>query len=488
MSLKAKLTILYLSMLGTILLLFSIAVYISSSVTLVAQVDESLSQNAAELIRVARASSRGNVQSVSAVSLDFNVFAQIWGSDGQLKWSSSNLAGFTQPLDRLNYQHTSNVYRDVTLQDVNLRVLSIPLTLGGPRLETMQPLRPTQGLTLNVEGRQFGVLQVATDMALVNGTRRDLTFTLTLVSIVALIVAGTVGWMIAQNTLAPLQTVTETALQITETNDLSRRIPEVGSPNDEVGKLVRAFNLNLSNLERLITTQRQFLADVGHELRTPLTVIKGNVALMRRLGTPDEESLDSIKDEVERLTRLVGDLMLLAQAESGKLPLYVSPVELDDVIFEVFREVRVLAEDHVKLTIKEIDQIAVCGDRDRLKQVLINLVSNGIKYTPAGGRVLVSLGRKDRYATVSIEDNGPGIPAEDLPHIFERFYRAEKARKRSKDGKGGYGLGLSIAYWIVHLHEGDITVDSVIGKGTTFTVKIPLLDGDCQGKEPLYAG
>jgi signal transduction histidine kinase len=158
------------------------------------------------------------------------------------------------------------------------------------------------------------------------------------------------------------------------------------------------------------------------------------------------------------------------------------------VIFEVFREVRVLAEDHVKLTIKEIDQIAVCGDRDRLKQVLINLVSNGIKYTPAGGRVLVSLGRKDRYATVSIEDNGPGIPAEDLPHIFERFYRAEKARKRSKDGKGGYGLGLSIAYWIVHLHEGDITVDSVIGKGTTFTVKIPLLDGDCQGKEPLYAG
>jgi len=218
---------------------------------------------------------------------------------------------------------------------------------------------------------------------------------------------------------------------------------------------------------------------VGHELRTPLTVIKGNVSLMRRLGCGDEESLDSIDDEVDRLSRMVGDLLLLARAESGKLPLNRSVLELDTLLLEVLQQTSVLAANRLALRLGEIDQVLVCGDRDRLKQVLLNLVSNAIKYTPEGGEVVVGLGKEGDLARVSVKDTGSGIPKEDLPHIFERFYRTEKSRTRTKDGKG-FGLGLSIAYWIVRHHSGHIEVESTVGEGSTFVVWLPLDDGDCQ--------
>jgi signal transduction histidine kinase len=290
--------------------------------------------------------------------------------------------------------------------------------------------------------------------------------------------AATLSWIGTHRALRPLDAVTQTALQITTTNDLSRRIPNIGPSDDEVGHLVQAFNQTLSRLERLIDTQRRFVTDVGHELRTPLTVIKGNVDLMRRIGA-DEEFFESIESEVDRLTRMVGDLMLLAQAEAGKLPMDRKLVDLDTVLLEVFRQMKVLARDQIKLKIGEIDQVLVCGDRDRLKQVLVNLISNASKYSPANSEVIVTLGKQGGQARLIVTDNGPGIPQEDLPYIFERFYRGEKSRIRSKDGKG-FGLGLSIAFWIVRGHEGRIEVSSQVGKGTTFCVWLPLSDGECK--------
>jgi signal transduction histidine kinase len=195
---------------------------------------------------------------------------------------------------------------------------------------------------------------------------------------------------------------------------------------------------------------------------------------MRRMDSVDEETLTSIDEEADRLTRLVGDLLLLAQAETGNLPLQETCVELDALLLEVMQQMHVLAGEKVKLQLTEIDQIQVSGDRDRLKQVLVNLIGNAIQYTPPGGDVSIRLGKNtDRYTELTIRDTGPGIPAEDLPHIFDRFYRAEKARTRSKTG--GFGLGLSIAYWIVHKHGGEIAVDSKEGEGTTFTIRLPLL-------------
>ncbi len=193
---------------------------------------------------------------------------------------------------------------------------------------------------------------------------------------------------------------------------------------------------------------------------------------MRRMKQIDDESLASIDQEAGRLTRLVGGLLMLAQAESSKLTLNLRPVELDSLLVEVFQEMRVLAGTKVHVHLKEIDQLQVNGDRDRLKQVLLNLAANAIQYTPQDGDVFISLAKVGDQTRISVWDTGPGIPPEDLPHIFERFYRAEKSRTRSRTS--GFGLGLSITKWIVEHHNGRIEVESKEGKGTTFVIWLPL--------------
>jgi signal transduction histidine kinase len=339
-------------------------------------------------------------------------------------------------------------------------------------------------LVVGQSSRSVGTLQVATSMAVVDATQRSLLIVLVTGSVIAMIVAGLAGWFITRQALAPLGDVTRVALQITRADDLSRRIPYNGPSGDEVGQLISAFNQTLSRLENLFLTQRRFLADVGHELRTPLTVIRGNVDLMRRMDQVDEESMDSIQSEVDRLTRMVGDLLLLAQAESGKLPLDRRLVELDTLVLEVLQQMRVLVKERLKMRLGDIDQVLVCGDYDRLKQVLVNLIGNAIRYTPAGGEIVVGLGKELSRARLTVSDTGPGIPAEDLPHIFERFYRGEKSRTRQSDGKG-YGLGLSIAYWIVRNHGGSIEVSSLPGEGSTFCVWLPLAQDGCTDEDNL---
>ncbi len=200
------------------------------------------------------------------------------------------------------------------------------------------------------------------------------------------------------------------------------------------------------------------------------------------MKSTDEESMESIIGETNRLSRLVDDLLLLAQAESGKLPLIKKTFEMDSLVLEVLSQMHVLAKDRINLMLGDIDQVLVCGDRDRLKQVLLNLVGNALNYTPVGGEVVVGLGKEGRRARITVSDSGLGIPKEDLPYIFERFYRGEKSRTRSKSGKG-YGLGLSIAYWIVQNHDGQIDVSSPQGGGTTFCVWLPLAETDCDPEE-----
>jgi signal transduction histidine kinase len=264
------------------------------------------------------------------------------------------------------------------------------------------------------------------------------------------------------------------------------RIPVESVSSDEVGRLSMAFNQSMERLERLFKTQRRFLADVSHELRTPLTAIRGNVDLMQRMGTGDPESLRDMRSEVERMSRLVGDLLLLAQADSGNLPLNKTNVELDTLLLEVARETRVLSHT-VTLTVGEIDQAIVVGDRDRLKQVLLNLVVNALKYTPDGGRVTLGLAQVDGQAKLAVIDTGVGISAEDQVKIFDRFYRVDKARSRAM---GGAGLGLSIALRIAQMHGGRIELASegVPGKGSIFTIWLPLKESDPIKARPQEGG
>jgi two-component system OmpR family sensor kinase len=445
------------------LLLFGIAVYYSVTSTVTHQLDDTLKIRAETVYENIDITSDGNLH-VSTPQLDLpeDVFAQIWGRNNSLIWASQNIRFSNSPLDVVRIHSSIPVWGDVNRSGVRLRVLTVPLVAGkGTRLE--------------------GILQVGTRMDVVNATQQTLLEVLLFGTAIAIVAAGLAAWISSRQALYPLDNVTKAALQITSADDLSRRIPYTGSPNDEVGQLVTAFNQTLSRLENLFSTQRRFIADVGHELRTPLTVIKGNVGLMRKIKEFDEESLQTIEDEVDRLTRMVGDLLLLAQAESGKIPLAHELVELDTLLLEVLNQMQVLARDRVKLNLGNIDQVLVCGDRDRLKQVVVNLIGNAINYTPKGGEIVVGLGKVSDHAQLTVTDNGPGISAEDLPHIFERFYRSEKSRTRQKDGKG-FGLGLSIAYWIIRNHGGRIEVNSKLGQGTTFCVWMPLAKDNC--KEP----
>lgn len=459
MSLRARLALLYTTIVGGILFIFGTAIYVSVSLTLTNQVDEILVRSANQIVRDSKAGSLG-LSSLPELDLFADVYIQVWGRNGELISSSLNVRGFNFPLDPSGLNSPKPIFHDVQVGNAHLRVLTAPLIVQN-------------------SDRIIGVLQTASSLSMVDTTQRSLLIILFIGAAVSMLAAGLAGWFSIGQALKPLEAVTQTALQITRADDLSRRIPYKGPPDDEVGQLIHAFNQTLSRLENLFNTQRRFVADVGHELRTPLTVIKGNVDLLRRMNCSDDESITSIESEVQRLTRLVGDLLLLAQAESGKLPLAQDLVELDTLLLEVMSQLNVLAKDRLQLRLGEIDQVLVCGDRDRLKQVLVNLIGNAINYTPAGGNVTVGLAKVEQKARLTVSDTGPGIPVEDLPHIFERFYRGEKSRTRSRDGKG-FGLGLSIAYWIVRNHGGQIDVSNREPNGTTFCVWLPLAEEGCQ--------
>ena len=453
MLLRLRLTLLYSLLMGGVMLIFGAAAFLLVDTVLLSQVDDTLTATAGEFIEVA------SVDSVKKVRFDMlpsemnvEVYAQVWGLDDALQDSYGSLGFSVAPFDMLNNRTNLPRFRETVVNDRPIRVLSVPLKQGND---------------------QVAVLQVAIPLDAIETARTYLAYVLLVTWLYGVVIAGMVTWFTLGVTLAPIKTIVETAEQINRADDLSRRIPHQGLNEDEIGSLVNTFNQTLERLEGLFTSQQRFLADVSHELRTPLTVIKGNVDLIRRMKQFDEESLISIDQESGRLTRLVGGLLMLAQAESGKLPLTLRPVELDILITEVFQEMRVISGNKVRVHLNEIDQMRVNGDRDRLKQVLINLVGNAIQYTPQDGDVYLSVAKVSEQARIICRDTGPGIPAEDLPHIFERFYRAEKSRTRGK--ATGFGLGLSITKWIVENHGGRIEVDSKEGQGTTFAIWLPLL-------------
>ena len=440
-------------LLGGLFVFFGVIAYVAVSLLIYSQIDNTLEATAERIIAEVGVDRTDNVDEIIPpdLSLASNIYFQVWSNDGLVDFYP-RVAALTVSVDEVGKRASAPVYRNIQFGSYHVRVLSVPIQL---------------------EGRSIGVVQVATSLDVVDSALRNLLTVLITTTILGIAIASVTSRGSVSQMLTPLNAITGAADQINRADDLSRRVPYEGSPEDEVGQLVDAFNQTLERLEVLFTSQHRFLADVSHELRTPLTVIKGNVDLMRRMKAFDSESLDSIDEEANRLTRLVTDLLVLAKAEAGSLPLTKSTVELDTLLMEVFNEMRVLAGNRVRVRLAEIDQLHVTGDRDRLKQVLINLVANAIKFTPTGGEVFLSLSRSGDHAKVIVRDTGPGIPAEDLPHIFDRFYRAEKSRTRS--ATAGFGLGLSIAHWIVEQHGGKIEVSSQEGRGTTFAVWIPLV-------------
>jgi heavy metal sensor kinase len=290
---------------------------------------------------------------------------------------------------------------------------------------------------------------------------------------VAVVVAVGGGFVLVRRSLAPVARMTATAEAITQHN-LSERLPVVQS-GDELERLSLALNRMISRLEDALHGSKQFVADASHELRTPLTVMRGeleNLVQDARLTLETREALGSVLEEVGRLVGIVEGLFALSRLDAGELPAPYQPVDLGELASTTAGQMALLAEDkHVNITCYAQPGVSVEGDPARLKQVIVNLLDNAIKYTPAGGRVRLSVTHSGADAVLEVSDDGIGIPEEALAHVFKRFYRVDGSRSREQ---GGAGLGLSIVESICSAHGARVEVSSVPGQGSTFRVRAPL--------------
>jgi signal transduction histidine kinase len=316
-----------------------------------------------------------------------------------------------------------------------------------------------------------GVLVMARSLGEIERTLTAVTWSLVVMSLLALLVAAQGGAWLTRQALRPIDEVARTARQIVHASDLARRVP-VTSGSDAMAQLTGTINELLGRLEQLFTAQQRFVADVSHELRTPLAAMRSTLEVLRRGAASDPkmlaESLADLESEAQRLGSMANDLLLLARTELNA-NIARQPVALDELVLEVARDLRSLAEG-VRLIPQFSEQVEVVGDRDRLKQALLNLVMNAIQHTPVGGSVRISLERTDAQVRLSVRDTGEGIPSGDLPHMFERYYRVNRDRSRAT---GGAGLGLAIVKWVADAHGGEVHVESAVGAGSCFTLALP---------------
>jgi signal transduction histidine kinase len=357
--------------------------------------------------------------------------------------------GFLASLVRLPHLHVEHpgVFTTLRAQGERWRVYVLPIVEDS---DTLAVIAPIGGLDASVAA--FGRVML-------------------LMAVFGSGAAFLVGWMVAGRGIRPVAVLTETAGAIARSREFARRVP-IGAARDELGRLAATFNEMLASLEQVYATQQRFIADASHELRAPLTLIQANLELLLRPRLDPEQQAAAAQEahrEASRLARLVADLLVLARADAG-MPIRRERVELDRLAMEVLGEVRHLAAEH-RLAVDGLEPSIVVGDPDRLRQLLLILLENAVKYTPPGGRIAMSLGRENGTAVVTVRDTGIGIDPDHLPRVFERFYRADAGRSRDP---GGTGLGLSIAQWIVSQHDGSIELASRPGEGTEAVVRLPI--------------
>jgi two-component system, OmpR family, sensor kinase len=289
------------------------------------------------------------------------------------------------------------------------------------------------------------------------------------------------AYAVLGNVFRPVDQLINEVEAITDGRSLHRRLPtDPGS--DELSRLSVTVNAMLTRLETSFGALRRFTADASHELKTPLTVLRADVERSMHPDTSRAERMVALEEalqETARMADLVDSLLTLARADEGRFDLHRQPVELEPLVREVYETAVILGED-VGLTLslrtlENMENAVVMGDRPRLRQLLLNLVTNAIKYTPRGGSVELAAVRKSGdEVSISVRDTGIGITAADLPHVFDRFWRADRARSRASE-RGGFGLGLAISQWIVHAHGGTISVQSRLGRGSIFSVILPTI-------------
>jgi signal transduction histidine kinase len=289
----------------------------------------------------------------------------------------------------------------------------------------------------------------------------------------ALVLGAAGGWWLTRKALAPVTVLTQAAEKIHERN-LSEKLPRSGN-GDELDRLTEVFNAMTARLDGSFQRIREFTLHASHELKTPLTILRGELetALQDEPSTSEQrERLASQIDEIERLAKIVDGLTLLTKADAGQVALKGEPVRLDELVRESFADAKILAQPHgIEVRLEHCDEAVITGDRHRLRQLLLNLADNAVKYNRPGGTVSFSLRRDGPFAALQIANTGAGLAAELQPRVFERFFRGDASHHRVVEG---CGLGLSIAQWIVLAHRGEIRFASEPDRLTTVSVRLPL--------------
>ncbi len=458
-SVRTRLTLWYAGVLALSLIAFAVLVYYAAAGIFYARQDELL-RSTAETVASACVQELEEEESVAKANdvvlaqIVFpNRYVEVADAEGRVVAWSSNLADHlltvpAQTLSEASQRGSSFVVLN------NLRVAVVPLSLD--------------------RSKQLGFAIVAEPLSVIDEglrrLRRDFYAGVPLI----LLLASLGGYFLARKSLSPIALMNQQTQRITAEN-LSAQL-DVANPRDEVGRLAVTINALLARIDAAFQEQKRFIADASHELRTPLAVLRGEteVALEHERATAEyKESLELIKDEAERLSRIVENLFILAREPIDGPSLVKEPVYLNEVVADCARAAQVLAKQKgLRLKIQaSLPKLSMNGDDEMLKRMLLNLLDNAVKYTPPGGEISVALSSQNGNARIVVIDTGIGIPAEALPHIFDRFYRVDKARSRAL---GGAGLGLSIARWIVEAHGGSLSVSSSVGRGSTFTVDLPL--------------
>ena len=461
-SIRVRLTIWYGSALVLIMILFTSALYLVMSRALQDQIDRSLEEAAKAAARSLEEHRFGPFLLLDDLAQAFpelallDKFFQIFGPGGQVTLQSANILTQEIPLSQTALK--AALVGQATFESVRFQE-EIPIRL------LSYPIRHGENLV--------NILRVGTSLRSVEEMLHRLIFVLLVASPLAVAASMLGVWFLAGRALRPVDAITLTAQRIAA-GDLTQRIQT--RSKDEIGRLASTFNDMIARLETSFRQIRQFSADASHELRTPLTIIKGETELaLRKPRSPEmyREALESNLEEIDRMNRIVEELLFLSRADLGEIKVASDPVQLDSLIQEVQQQAIVLGQDRqVETTLGRVEPAQVLGDEWRLREMLLNLVDNAVKYSRHTGTVQLSLVRDGNMACLSVRDHGIGISPEEQGHIFDRFYRTDAARAHFQKGTG---LGLSICKWIAEAHHGRIQVESILGQGSCFTILLPLL-------------
>ena len=461
-SIRVRLTLWYGSALALILLLFAVALYLVMSRALREQVDASLDEAAAVAITTLGEHRFGPFLIFEDLSQEFpelallDKFFQIFGPAGQVTIQSSNIQSREIPLSQTAFRASldgESTFESIQFKKgVSLRLLSVPIRQGE---------------------QLVNILRVGMSLRPIDLMLRRLLVGLYIASPVALLVSLLGGWFLAGRALRPVHAITQAARRITA-GDWSQRILTPHS-NDEIGQLASTFNDMIGRLEVSFKQIRQFSADASHELRTPLTITKGETELALRRPREAEDYrvvLESNLEESERMSRIVDELLFLSRADLGEIKLKMVPVQLDDLFREIHQQAAVLGKERqIETVLTNIEPVIVKGDDLRLRELLLNLVDNAVKYSQKGQKVELALAVVGKQAKIVVQDHGIGIGSESHMRVFDRFYRTDEARAHAAKGTG---LGLAICKWIVEVHHGTIELESHVQVGSCFTVFLPL--------------